>query len=383
MQSTNMSQNIRDFAEKYPVFGSDEIRKIYGDKAAALVTRLAAKGMFVRIKNGVFGKTNVDQNHPAYQDYLKRSYDALVIKAASPEATLMDKIYVWASERENFRPSEASAYFGQDVSGHIMSAFKRGKFMRPAEGVYHYPGYIPADRRTAIPMAEEDGPIHRQVLEILKGRLMSAAEIRHEIDVPATKMKAVLERLNHDGKIVRVDPSSINKHYSYHLPGYNGAEKNYEDLCVLAIIAVSGPVSTLGVKNHRILNAYDIMRELYSSGLIKESGIDENLGGKTYEATREGVELLKGNGFSLNGQAPEFFRPLEREIINVLRGGPMIGYEAITDKVFANQSFDASRKSVHNAIQRLIQAGALTSDGKKPSTVEVSDIGLSTFLAQR
>jgi chromosome segregation and condensation protein ScpB len=374
----NMSQAIRDFAEANPVFGSDEIRKIYGDKAALLVSRLCAKGMFVRIKNGVFCKEHVEDDHPAYQDYIKRIYDALVIKAASPEATMMDKFYVWASERETFRVSEASAHIEHDMGESIRSAWRRGKLVRVEDGVYHYPGYIPADRRTSIPMAEKDGEDHKKVLDLISGRVMSAADIAKQISIPTVRLKDVLTRLVHDNKIVRVDPTSINKHYSYHLPDYK-SDMDYESKCVLAIVAVSGPVSTLGVKVHQINNTYNIMRNLLSNKLIEESGKDEKLGGATYKITKSGSQFLKRHGFAFADVNVIAYRPIEREIITILKNGPITSYEAIAKEVFSRGKVSATNEMINNAVYRLIAAGVLSSDGKKPSTVSVSPEGLQTF----
>ena len=71
--SPNMSENIRAYGKEHGVFGADEIRRIHGEKAALLCSRLARKGQFTRIKNGVYSMLDdPDAQDEAYERYLER-----------------------------------------------------------------------------------------------------------------------------------------------------------------------------------------------------------------------------------------------------------------------------------------------------------------------
>lgn len=367
----NMSQTIRDYADRHPVFGSGEIRALYGEKAALLVTRLAAKGQFVRIRNGVFGKVEVKEDHPDYQAYLSRMHDALLARAASPEATVADRLFAWASERDSFSVGEASRHFGQDMKGHVAPYVKRGKIERVSEGVYRYLGEVPAARRETSPMAEADGQDHAAVLLVLRQGAMTAAEVARRTGLDVHRLRAVLTRLAHDGRLVRLAPASTNAHHVYHLPEAPATELDSDTLSLLAIVAASGTLSTRGARTHHLDDTPRRMQDLHAAGLIEEAGPDPDLGGVAYAPTLEGRQVLDHAGYRIDGTEPLLHRPLERAILATLALQGPCGYDALHQRVGEGKT----RNQIELAVARLVKVAAVSTDGAKPCTVAIAAFG--------
>jgi hypothetical protein len=212
------SDQIREYARLHTVFGSDEIRTIHGEKTALLVTRLAAKGEFARIRNGVFGPPDADEGHPAYQEYLVRIHEARVERSKLPGATLADRFFAWAADRTSFRILEATKEFGVDMKGMVAPYVKRGVIKRISEGEYVYEGPKPAARREAQPMAEPESEDHKSVIAVIGDQAMTALELSKETGIEAPRMRTVLARLAHDGRLVFTQPASTNAHRVYRKP---------------------------------------------------------------------------------------------------------------------------------------------------------------------
>ena len=368
------SEQIREFARQHTVFGSDEIRALHGDKAALLVTRLAAKGEFSRIRNGVFGPVGADDGHPSYQDYLMRIHEARVARSKLPGAALVDRFFAWAADRNSFRIPEATKEFGVDMKGMVAPYVKRGVITRIAEGEYAYQGPKPAARREALPMAEATGSDHDAVIEAIGHQAMTALELSRATGIDAPRMRAVLARLAHDGRLVFTDPASTNAHRVYRLPDARIAPPDEDGMAVLAMTAAAGGMSTRAAATHKIENTPGAMQKLLAAGLVQRSGDDGRLGGAVYTATPEAFTLLADAGYGIEGSVPESHRPVEREVLSVVRDNPGIGYL----RLHAMLSRRIEPNQAEITALRLVKAGLLTSTGR-PVRLEITTLGRASF----
>lgn len=368
------SDQIREYARKHVIFGSDEIRALHGDKPALLVTRLAAKGEFIRIRNGVFGPAGTDENHPAYQNYLVRIHEARVERSKLPNATMADRLFTWAAARSSFSIPEASAEFGQDMKGTVAPYVKRGVIERVGVGEYAYQGPKPAARREAQPMAEERSPDHDAVIEAIGDKAMTASDLSAATGIETPRMRSVLARLVHDGRLLYTEPASTNAHRVYRRPAAEIAGPDDDGMALLAIIAASGGISTRAAATHKVGDTPRIIQNLLAAGLVTRMGSDDNLGGAIYNTNGRAMAMLADAGYGIVGSVPESHRPIEREVLTIVAADPGIGYLG----VHAAMKREMEPNQVEITALRLVKAGLLCKAGK-PVRLEITPLGRAGF----
>ena len=366
----SMSETIRQFAAKHPVFGSDEIRALHGDKAALLVSALAKKGQFERIRNGVFGPVGADDTHPAYEDYLERIHNALVERSKLPGAGKADRLFAWAADHGEFSMAEANRHFGEDMKSTIAPYVKRGTIQHPGEGRYLYEGPRPAARRTAVPMAEPTAEESETILNAIGDRAVTAAQIALDTAIDAPRLRAVLTWMADKGALLFSDPASTNAHRVYRRPGAS-IEVKADELAMLAIIAAAGTMSTRAASTHKMADTPGLVQTLLAAGHIERSGDDIKLGGASYAATPRGIEALEAAGYQVAEGITIAHRPVESEILRHIDENPGIGYIALHRLMTG----DVSENQVEITALRLVRAGLVESTSRRPASLRLTRLG--------
>ena len=359
-----MSETIRAYARQHAVFGTDEIRQLHGEKAALLCTRLAKKGDFQRIRNGVYALDGHDDKSPAYAAYLARMEAARELNAKNaPEPKLIDQLIDFAKTNGDFSTPEVNAFFGKEMKGYISSYVKRGVFVRVSPGRYSFATLITAPRREARPSAEPTTEEHEVILDLLQTGTQTIASITQNTGIASIRLKDILETMVRRGETIRREPISKAAKSSYELP--NGPDTQEIDVDALAIIAASGGLSTRALATHKIQNTPDVIRCLEYKGLIARNGHDEALGGTIFIVTAEGVLLLQELGREWQDTVPITQRPKARAILREIRKHPSICYDALIEKT------SLSRGSVEYIVHQLAKAAVVRIEPTRPVTVRM------------
>jgi len=319
--SPNMSENIRAYGKEHGVFGADEIRRIHGEKAALLCSRLARKGQFTRIKNGVYSMLDdPDAQDEAYERYLERLAANRAEDAEGEDSKIIDQLIVWMIDQGSATCAEASRHFDRDMKGWFGSYKKRGLFKAEGDGRYSYVGEKPADRRetrpSAIPTKDEMEGVLKQLSSIPR---MTVKQIGEEVDMTPVRIKDVLEHMVQQGQVIRHDPISTAAKATYSAAN-NDARYGFETLsdemlAALAMTASHGSMSARRLVTHHLGNESTLLPNMEAYGFVERSGEDDEMGGASFVITDDGLKALDKSGWKWRGLPAIAHRPVHQAIL--------------------------------------------------------------------
>lgn len=335
--SPNMSENIRSYGQEHGVFGADEIRRIHGQKAALLCSRLARKGQFTRIKNGVYSMLDDPAaQDKAYEQYLERIAANRAADAEGEDAKIIDQLIVWMIEQGSATCAEASRHFDRDMKGWFGSYKKRGLFKAEGNGRYSYVGEKPADRRETRPSViptkiERDNILYslnviprmsaKQIGEQIARQICQGIcdEIDGKNEISPVRLKDMLEALVEEGIVIRYEPISTTAKATYSLkkdfmPTAFG-NLPQEMLAALAMTASNGGMSARRLATHHLGNDTNTFPLMEARGLVDRSGEDEEFGGANFVVTDFGVKVLDSYEWEWRGLPAFAHRPVHKAIL--------------------------------------------------------------------
>jgi hypothetical protein len=289
----SMSETIREFAKTHPIFGAQEIREQYGDKAAKLVTRLAAKGMFTRVQNGVFALDGYDADQDEYQNYLLRRHEAMVERAQRADASITDQFLYWASAQTTFSQKDASDHFGQDMKGWVHSYLKSRKLEHVGHAAYRYIGYHPAARRDQMPMAKPHQSDDQILASTLTTHVMTVAQISAATDLDSKRTTTIINRLVAENKVLPCFKSSFNQPQYYYIPNTLSELPPGDAAQLLSYIAERETVTVTQAWRHSQDQTQNRIHELLARALISPLPRQSSQNQTRYQLTTFGIKQLK------------------------------------------------------------------------------------------
>lgn len=362
--SPNMSENIRAYGQEHGVFGADEIRRIHGQKAALLCSRLARKGQFTRIKNGVYSMLDDPAaQDQAYKQYLERIAANRAADAEGENAKIIDQLIVWMIEQGSATCAEASRHFDRDMKGWFGSYKKRGLFKAEGNGRYSYVGENPAERRetrpSVIPTRDELESTLKPLSSVPR---MTAKQIGEHVDMTPVRLKDVLEHLVQNGKVTRHDPVSTAAKATYSLSGRKAptAFKNLSEemTAALAMTASHSGMSARRLATHHLDNEATMLPNMEAYGLVERSGEDAEMGGANFTITDLGIKTLDDCGWEWRGLPAIAHRPVHKAILGLSAQDGGTGIAAIRKET------GATRFVAEMAVTQLKDEGLIKVTGK-------------------
>lgn len=363
-----MSENIRVYGKEHGVFGADEIRRIHGEKAALLCSRLARKGQFTRIKNGVYSMLDdAGAQGEAYDRCLERLAANRAEDAEGEDSKIIDQLIVWMIEQGSATCAEASRHFGREMKGWFWSYKKRGLFKTEGNARYSYVGERPAGRRetrpSAVPTKNEMEGVLKQLSSIPR---MTVKQIGEQVNMTPVRLKDVLEHMVQQGQVVRHDPISTAAKATYSVANnevhYDFETPSEEMLTALAMTASHGSMSARRLVTHHLGNESTLLPNMEAYGFVERSGEDEEMGGASFIITDAGIKALDKAGWKWRGLPAIAHRPVHRAILALSEQKGGTGIAAIRKET------GATRFIAEMAVTQLKDGGLIKAVGK-PLTI--------------
>ncbi len=362
----NMSENIREYARKFKIFGGEEIAEKYDKKAALLASRLAKKGDFERIMNGVYALPGYDQQSPEYDKYLERVIARIRKRAALPDAKTIDLMIVWSLDNGEFTIGQMNEIHGRNLKGYITNYVSRGIFKRVGPGRYIYEKPNPATRRTAIPMATPTDEEASIILAAIAAGQDTVALMADTTGLDSLRLKNVISHMVAHDVVNESEAMSSAATRSYSIPGEK-PELQPEDFNALAIIASTGKTTASQLNHHHINDAPAVVRRLELHGLVKREQ-EHWTQSASYELTNEGADTLLNKGRIWKGVSAVLQRQTEQSYLKQIQIDGETNHQRLTE------TLGIDMKQSHHIARRLITENAIQSQGK-PSVITLTDIG--------
>lgn len=369
-QTKSMTQIICDYANQYGVFGADEIRRIHGQKAALLCSRLAQKGKFTRIKNGVYTiLKDASAQDNANENYLARIAENRAADALKEEPRVIDKLIELMVEKGSLSCAEASKHFGREMKGWFSHCKKKGMLKAEGNAHYSYKGEVPASRResrpSVIPKKAEIEKIESLLASLPR---MTAKQIAEKTNIIPVRLKDVLEHLVQKGTLKRHKSISTAAKATYSLVDKPAKLKDIpnEMLTALAMTASHGYMSARRLATHHLDNDATLLPQMEAYGLVARSGEDKQMGGASFVITEMGLKTLSDENWNWKGLPSIAHRPLFRAIMELSEkkdGTSILGIRKKTK---------ATRNSVEKAINTMKAEGLIKTEGRPLIITRVS-----------